>query len=115
MKIVSVLKLGANYLTEFADYDMQRRELAQKDIQRYTIKNKKLMESTDPDVQKKRQADFMRKAQDPTLHKEYVFERQMLRLVRESFRVKHQKEYLAMPHVDKPLLDGGALFGTSLG
>jgi 3-(3-hydroxy-phenyl)propionate hydroxylase len=115
MKLVAILKLGANYLTEFADYDLQRRELAQKDIQRYTIENKKQMESMDPDVQKKRQADFMRKAQDPKLHKEYVFERQMLRLVRESFRVAHQREYLAMPHADKPLLEGGAIFGTSLG
>lgn len=104
MKLVKILKAGADYTAEFKDYDEHRRLLSQSFIQKHTIENKKLMESTDPDVQKKRQADFMKKASNPTLALDFLKERAMLRILREGFKVADQRELLKMPLLDAPIL-----------
>eukprot|EP00413_Alexandrium_margalefii_P046882 CAMPEP_0204597802 /NCGR_PEP_ID=MMETSP0661-20131031/53991_1 /ASSEMBLY_ACC=CAM_ASM_000606 /TAXON_ID=109239 /ORGANISM="Alexandrium margalefi, Strain AMGDE01CS-322" /LENGTH=687 /DNA_ID=CAMNT_0051608501 /DNA_START=21 /DNA_END=2084 /DNA_ORIENTATION=- len=113
-KLVKILKQGADYSAEFADYDQHRRLLSQSFIQKHTIENKALMESTDPEVQRKRQADFMRKAGDPALAKEFLKERAMLKLLREGFKVSNQSELVKMPLLDAPILPGNGSPAKSL-
>ena len=64
-KLVSIYRDGADHTDAFALYDRQRKDVAVRFVQEHTIQNKKLMESTDPDVQKKRQESLMRTAADP--------------------------------------------------
>eukprot|EP01062_Namystynia_karyoxenos_P080416 TRINITY_DN865_c0_g2_i1.p1 TRINITY_DN865_c0_g2~~TRINITY_DN865_c0_g2_i1.p1 ORF type:complete len:480 (+),score=213.39 TRINITY_DN865_c0_g2_i1:82-1440(+) len=106
-KLARILKQGADYAAEFRDYDQHRRLLSQAFIQRHTIDNKALMESTDPEVQRRRQADFMRKAGDRGLAKEFLMERAMITLLRKGFGVKHQSELLCMPLLDAPIRPQG--------
>jgi len=108
-KLVLILKSGADYNTEFADYDQHRRLISQSFIQKHTKENKALMESIDPDVQSKRQADFLRKAADPKLAKEFMQERGMITLLRKGFEVAHQRELLEMPLIDVPILPASTL------
>ena len=61
-----------------ARYDRQRRELAARFVQEHTIANKKLMESTDSDIQRRRQRDLMEKAADPAKAKAFIMERAMM-------------------------------------
>mmetsp|Transcript_26400 Transcript_26400/g.56260 ORF Transcript_26400/g.56260 Transcript_26400/m.56260 type:complete len:452 (-) Transcript_26400:276-1631(-) len=103
-KLVRILKEGADFTVEFEDYDNHRRLLSQSFIQQHTIQNKALMESTDPDVQKKRQADFMAKASNPAAAKEFVMERAMLKLLRAGFKVEHQSQLLLTPLLSAPIL-----------
>eukprot|EP00927_Polykrikos_kofoidii_P031490 TRINITY_DN27065_c0_g1_i1.p1 TRINITY_DN27065_c0_g1~~TRINITY_DN27065_c0_g1_i1.p1 ORF type:complete len:678 (+),score=120.59 TRINITY_DN27065_c0_g1_i1:82-2115(+) len=112
MKLVKILKQGADYNTEFAEYDQHRRLLSQAFIQKHTIENKKIMESTDRESQKKRQAEFMRKAADQTLAKEFMVERSMLKMLREGFKVAHQKELLEMPLLNAPVMPQTPLVAT---
>jgi 3-(3-hydroxy-phenyl)propionate hydroxylase len=56
-------------------------------VQEHTINNKKLMESSDPDVQAKRQKYFMETAADPVKAKAFLMERGMINCVRESLAV----------------------------
>jgi 3-(3-hydroxy-phenyl)propionate hydroxylase len=53
-------------------------------VQNHTIQNKKLMESTDPDEQHKRQKMLMETAADPAAAREFLLERAMINCVRES-------------------------------
>lgn len=69
-------------------YDRQRRITATKFVQEHTIANKKLMEEKDPDAQKKRQADFMRQANDPVLAKKFLLKTSMINVVRESYAIQ---------------------------
>lgn len=112
-KLVRVLKAGADYTAEFEDYDQHRRLLSQSFIQKHTIQNKALMESIDPDVQKKRQEDFLRKAADPELAKAFMMERGMLTLLRSGFKVAHQRELLEMPLLTEPILVAAASGGDA--
>ncbi len=57
-------------------------------VQEHTINNKKLMESTDTDVQNKRQKMFMDTAADPAKAREFVLERSMINCVRDSLAVE---------------------------
>lgn len=86
-RLVRVLQNGADYTDEFAHYDRQRRELAVKFVQNHTIENKKLMESTDKDIQDKRQKMLMETAADPVKAKAFLMERAMINCVRESLSV----------------------------
>ena len=61
-----------------AAYDRQRRTLAAQFIQEHTINNKKLMESSNGDIQRRRQRDLMDKASDPAKAKAFVMERAMM-------------------------------------
>lgn len=87
-KLTAIVKEGADYTDMFKHYDRQRRELAVKFVQEHTINNKKLMESTDTDVQNKRQQMFMDTAADPEKAKAFIMERAMFDCVRDSEAVK---------------------------
>lgn len=65
-------------------YDRQRRELAVRFVQEHTIQNKKLMESNDPDVMKKRQAWLMETAADPVKARAFIRERAMIDCLEDS-------------------------------
>lgn len=69
---------------EFARYDRQRKDIAVRFVQQHTIENKKLMESTDPDVQKNRQRMLMEAASDPVAARNFLLERAMINVYRES-------------------------------
>ncbi len=86
-KLVAICKDGADYQAQFAHYDRQRRELAVRFVQEHTINNKKLMESTDPHIQSKRQKMLMDTAADPVRAKAFIMERAMIDCVRESLAV----------------------------
>lgn len=83
-KLADVLQQGADHTEKFAHYDRQRRELAVRFVQEHTIANKKLMESTDPDVQAQRQKMLMETATDPVRAKAFILERAMINCVRDS-------------------------------
>lgn len=87
-RLVRLMTDGGDHLAEFAQYDRQRRELAVQFVQKHTIENKKLMESTDPDIQQKRQAMLMEAASDPVQAKAFLMERAMLNCLRDSLRVQ---------------------------
>lgn len=75
---------GADYASEFAHYDRQRKDVAVRFVQEHTIQNKKLMESTDPDVQKKRQKMLMDTAADPAAARDFLLERAMINCYKTS-------------------------------
>lgn len=86
-KLVEVLRDGADHATAFARYDRQRRTLATRFVQDHTIQNKQLMESTDPEVQTKRQQWLMATAADPVRAKAFILERAMIPVLRQSLEV----------------------------
>ncbi|ARN73442.1 FAD-dependent oxidoreductase [Oceanicoccus sagamiensis] len=88
VKLVEIINGGADYIEKFKHYDRQRRELAVKFVQEHTITNKKLMESTETDVQAARQKMLMETAADPVKAKAFVMERAMIDCVRDSLAVK---------------------------
>jgi 3-(3-hydroxy-phenyl)propionate hydroxylase len=83
-KLDTIVNADANYLDEFAHYDRQRKDVAVRFVQEHTIQNKQLMESTDPDVQQKRQQMLMKTAADPVAAREFLLERAMINCFRES-------------------------------
>ncbi len=86
-KLTDIMQHGATYRDALARYDRQRRELAVKFVQDHTINNKKLMESTDPDIQNKRQKMLMETAADPERARAFIRERAMIDCVRDSLAV----------------------------
>ncbi len=68
-------------------YDRQRREICVRYVQAHTIQNKKLMEAKDPDIQRKRQDEFMRTAADPELAKPFLMRTSMINAVREAAEI----------------------------
>lgn len=86
-KLVEILQGGRDADEALAHYDRQRRELAVEFVQNHTIQNKQLMESTDPDIQRKRQAMLMDTAADPTRAKAFIMERAMFDCLRDSLTV----------------------------
>ena len=86
-KLISIVNDEADYQDQLALYDRQRRQIAVKFVQDHTIRNKELMESTDPDVQAKRQKWLMDTAADPVKAKEFVRERAMIDCLRDSLAV----------------------------
>ena len=83
-KFLNIYEHGAPHDAEFAHYDRQRKDIAVRFVQEHTIRNKELMESTDPDVQLKRQQWLMETAADPGAAREFLLERAMINCVRES-------------------------------
>ena len=77
-KLVAIWRGEADRASALAAYDRQRRELATRFVQEHTINNKRLMESSNPDVQRQRQRDLMAKAADPAAAKAFVMERAMM-------------------------------------
>ena len=86
-KLVEIVRGGAEYAERFAHYDRQRRDLAVKFVQEHTINNKKLMESTDPEIQNKRQKMLMETAADPQRARDFIRERAMIDCLRDSLAV----------------------------
>ena len=83
-KFARIYRQDYSHDTEFAHYDRQRKDVAVRFVQEHTIQNKKLMESTDPDVQRKRQEWLMETAADPEAAREFLLERAMINCVRDS-------------------------------
>jgi len=50
--------------------------------------NKKLMESKDPDIQQKRQADYMRQAADPQLARQFLLRTSMIQSLRDETAIR---------------------------
>ena len=69
-------------------YERQRREICVRFVQEHTINNKKLMESKDPDVQKKRQAELMRAAADPELSRAFLLKTSMIQSLRDAAAIQ---------------------------
>lgn len=87
-KLEHILCEGAEVEASLAHYDRQRRQIAVQFVQQHTINNKKLMESTDPDLQNKRQRDLMEAASNPEQAFAFVMERAMINCVRDSLLVQ---------------------------
>jgi len=87
-KLVKIIKDGADRDEMLDLYNRQRRGICTSFIQKHTKKNKELMESTDPDIQRKRQERFMRMSSDPVLAKEFVMETSMINCLRESYEIR---------------------------
>ena len=77
-KLTAILRGSLARAAGLAAYDRHRRQLAARFVQEHTINNKKLMESSDLDVQARRQRELMTKANDPVLAKAFVMERAMM-------------------------------------
>lgn len=77
-KLAEIFQGRIGYEEGFARYDRQRRKLAAQFVQEHTIANKKLMESTDLDIQRRRQRDLMERAADPAQAKAFIMERAMM-------------------------------------
>jgi len=86
-RLLRIARGETTFGPEFEQYDRQRKDLAVRFVQDHTIANKKLMESTDPDVQANRQAMLMATAADPEKAREFIIERAMINCVRESLMV----------------------------
>ena len=69
-------------------FDRQRRTLAVQFVQEQSIRNKEMMEATDRDTQLKRQAEFMRIAEDPVLAKQFLMRTSMIEVLREAAEVE---------------------------
>lgn len=86
-KLLSILEgRGADELLDV--YDRQRRTVAQAFVQEHTIRNKELMEATDPLLQQKRQAEFMDTAADPVRAKQFLLKTSMIQSLRDSNRIQ---------------------------
>ena len=83
-KFDRIFNRGGDYAEAFAHYDRQRRDVAVRFVQEHTIRNKQLMESTDPHVQRKRQQMLMRTAADPEAAREFLLDRAMINCYRDS-------------------------------
>ncbi len=69
-------------------YDRQRRLICMRFVQEHTINNKKLMEAKDPQLQQKRQADFMRQAADPVLARQFLLKTSMIQSLRDEQQIQ---------------------------
>ena len=69
-------------------YERQRREICVRFVQEHTINNKKLLESKDPDIQQKRQADLMRAAGDADLSRAFLLKTSMIQSLREAAEIR---------------------------
>ena len=85
-RLIDIISNGASFEQAFVDYDHQRRLLAMQFVQEHTINNKKLMESTESDVQQKRQKFYMESASDPVMAKKFMMERSMIDSLRDSLQ-----------------------------
>ena len=87
-KLVQIIQEGQDRHELLDLYNRQRRGICVDFIQKHTKRNKALMESTDKDVQRKRQEKFMRTSADPDLAKAFVMETSMINCVRESYEIR---------------------------
>lgn len=78
---------GADLDEELNLYDKQRRLICMNVVQEHTINNKKLLEARDPDVQRKRQEEFMRTAADPQLARQFLLKTSMIQSLRDAAKI----------------------------
>jgi 3-(3-hydroxy-phenyl)propionate hydroxylase len=79
---------GADLDAELDQYDRQRRIVCTRFVQEHTINNKKLMEAKDPDVQRKRQQEFMATAADPQKARAFLMKTSMIQSLREAAQIQ---------------------------
>jgi 3-(3-hydroxy-phenyl)propionate hydroxylase len=65
-------------------YERQRRTICIRFVQEHTINNKKLMEEKDPNLQQKRQAEFMATAADPARARQFLLKTSMIQSLRDA-------------------------------
>ena len=86
-KLIRILR-DKEDMNELLDlYDRQRRKICIDFVQAHTMRNKKLMESTDEDVQRARQKEFLRMASDPALAREFLMRTSMIDSLRDSLKI----------------------------
>lgn len=86
-KLLRIFQQGEDMNQALDLYDRQRRQICIDFVQRHTMRNKKLMESTDEDVQRTRQREFLRQANDPGLAREFLMRTSMIDSLRESLKI----------------------------
>ncbi len=69
-------------------YDRQRREICVRFVQQQTIRNKELLESKDPEIQRRRQEDYMRQAADPVLARKFLLQTSMIQSLRDAAQIQ---------------------------
>ena len=68
----------------FAQYDRQRRPLAQKYVQAQSIQNKETLQAKDPAKAKARFEDLRKTTEDPVRHKAFLMNASLINMVREA-------------------------------
>lgn len=87
-KLVLVLKHGKDYGDQLDLYERQRRGICIKFVQEHTKNNKALMEATEEEIQKRRQAELMKACSTPELEKEFLMRASMINSVRDSYAIQ---------------------------
>jgi 3-(3-hydroxy-phenyl)propionate hydroxylase len=86
-KLLKILKENQAMEPLLDLYDRQRRQICIDFVQAHTMRNKKLMESTDEAVQRSRQNEFLRMANDPDLAHEFLVRTSMIDSLKESLKI----------------------------
>ena len=86
-KLVTILR-GTADEEQLDLYDRQRRTVALDFVQQHTIRNKRLMEERDPQLQSRRQSEFMRTAGDPVLAKAFLLKTSMIQSLRDAAAIQ---------------------------
>lgn len=86
-KLQRIIKDGEDMDALLDLYNRQRRQICIDFVQSHTMRNKKLMESTDESVQRARQKEFLRMANDPELAREFLMRTSMIDSLRDSLKI----------------------------
>jgi 3-(3-hydroxy-phenyl)propionate hydroxylase len=86
-KLVKVWNGGADE-RELDLYDAQRRPIAIDYVQKTTIRNKQMLEETDPDARKSRHDEMRATVADPTRARDYLLQSSMISTLRDAERVQ---------------------------
>lgn len=82
--LVEILRDGAPHAPRLARYDRQRRPFNIRAVQALSIRNKRLLEETDPAVRRERQDELRAIAADPTQARAYLLNTSMISAVEEA-------------------------------
>ena len=69
---------------ELYRYDAQRRPIAVDYVQKTTIRNKQMLEETDPDIRKAKHDEMRAIVADPVKAREYLLQSSMITTLREA-------------------------------
>ena len=86
-KLALIVEKSAEFGPLLDLYDRQRRIICKRFIQAHTMKNKRLMEATDKQVQKARQERLMMTCKDPALAKAFLMESSMINCLLDSYKI----------------------------
>ena len=70
--------------SELDKYDAQRRPIAIDYVQQTTIRNKAMLEETDPDVRRSKHNEMSKIANDPKLAREYLLQSSMITALKQA-------------------------------